>query len=139
MINAMSTIPQSIAGNRRLGLAMRRGFVGRCPNCGQGGMFRAYLKVADRCPACGEELHHQRADDAPPYLTMLVVGHFIVAGIVAFEAFTPNLPIWVGAIGWMILALVASLLILPRIKGALVGYQWALRMHGFGGPEHSEA
>jgi uncharacterized protein (DUF983 family) len=27
---------------------------------------------------------------------------------------------------------VASLLILPRIKGAIVGQQWALCMHGFG-------
>ena len=120
---------------RDLGQAMRRGFLGRCPQCGKGKIFRAYLKVADACPACGEQLHHQRADDAPPYLTMLVVGHFIVAGIVAFEAFAPQMPIWLGALGWMALTLIASLILLPRIKGALVGCQWALHMHGFGGPE----
>ena len=124
---------------RQLGLAVRRGFLGRCPRCGEGKLFCAYLKVAEACPVCGEDLHHQRADDAPPYLTMLVVGHFIVAGIVAFEAFAPPWPIWVGILGWMVLTLAASLILLPRIKGALVGYQWALRMHGFGGPEHAEA
>ena len=127
------------ASRRPLGLAMRRGFVGRCPHCGEGKLFRAYLKVAESCAVCGEDLHHQRADDAPPYLTMLVVGHFIVAGIVAFEEFAPPWPIWVGILGWMGLTLAASLILLPRIKGALVGYQWALRMHGFGGPEPAEA
>ena len=29
-------------------------------------MFRAYLKVADACEHCGEELHHQRADEIGP-------------------------------------------------------------------------
>jgi uncharacterized protein (DUF983 family) len=94
---------------RPIGLAFRRGFMGRCPHCGVGKMFRAYLKVNDACPSCGEALHHQRADDMPPYLTMLIVGHCAVA------------------------ALVLSLILLPRIKGALIGYQWAMRMHGFGG------
>jgi uncharacterized protein (DUF983 family) len=139
MSNAVQTAPDAPGAKRLLGLAVRRGFTGRCPQCGKGRIFGAYLKVVDSCPVCGEVLHHQRADDAPPYLTMLIVGHFIVAGIVAFEEFTPQLPIWVGAIGWMLMTLVASLILLPRIKGALVGYQWALRMHGFGGPEFAGA
>jgi uncharacterized protein (DUF983 family) len=128
-------IAQEGAAERRLGLAMRRGFIGRCPNCGQGRLFRAYLKVVDACPVCGEELYHQRADDAPPYVTMLVVGHIVVAGVLAAEELWPNSPMWLGAIVWSLLTLVLCLLLLPRVKGALVGYQWALRMHGFGGPE----
>lgn len=123
------------AAARALGLGMRRGFMQRCPNCGKGRLFRAFLKVVDSCPVCCEELHHQRADDAPPYLTMLVVGHIVVAGVVAAEELWPNSPMWLGAIGWILLTLVLSLLLLPRVKGALVGYQWALRMHGFGGPD----
>ena len=55
----------------------------KCPACGKGAMFNAYLKVNDRCPACGEELHHHRADDAPPYFTMLIVGHIVVALVLA--------------------------------------------------------
>ncbi len=74
-------LPNVAAEPRRdLGLAMRRGFMGRCPNCGKGKLFRAYLKVNPRCPSCDEDFSHQRADDAPPYLTMLIVGHVIVAG-----------------------------------------------------------
>ena len=126
---------RSAAGERALGLAMRRGFTGRCPNCGKGRLFRAYLKVVDACAVCGEDLHHQRADDAPPYITMLVVGHVVVGGVLAAEELWPHSPMWLGAIVWSLLALILSLVLLPRVKGALVGYQWALRMHGFGGPE----
>jgi uncharacterized protein (DUF983 family) len=118
---------------RRIGLALRRGFLGRCPNCGEGSMFRAYLKVADRCEVCGEDLSHQRADDAPAYFTIAIVGHFIIAGVLASEFVLPDTPFWVPALFWSVLALASSLWLLPRIKGALVGMQWANRMHGFGG------
>ena len=123
------------AAKRELGTAVRRGFMERCPNCGVGRLFRAYLKVVDTCPVCGEDLHYQRADDAPPYITMLVVGHIVVAGVLAAEEAWPKSPMWLGAIIWIWLTFVLSLLLLPRVKGALVGYQWALRMHGFGGPD----
>ena len=112
---------------------MRRGLSGRCPRCGTGKIFRAYLKVCDNCPVCGEALHHQRADDAPPYLTMMIVGHFIVAGIVAADEFWPDVSFPLAAAFWSALTIGASLALLPRIKGALVGYHWAHKMHGFSG------
>jgi uncharacterized protein (DUF983 family) len=114
--------------------AMLRGVKHRCPACGIGGLYGSYLKVADVCPSCGLELHHHRADDAPPYFTMLIVGHVVVAGVLAVEmSLAP--PLWVHALIWGPLLLGMSLVLLPRIKGALVGLQWALRMHGFGGTE----
>jgi uncharacterized protein (DUF983 family) len=123
------------SSQRNLGLAVRRGFMERCPNCGKGRLFRAYLKVVDACPVCAEDLSHQRADDAPPYITMLIVGHVVVAGVLAAEDVWPNSSLWLDAFVWLWATFVLSLLLLPRVKGALVGYQWALRMHGFGGPE----
>lgn len=111
--------------------AIKRGFGLRCPNCGEGHLFRAYLKVADTCPVCGEELFHQRADDAPPYLTILVVGHIVGALMLIVEEINDTLPIWIHALVWPTLTLGLSLLLLPRFKGALIAYQWALRMHGF--------
>ncbi len=112
--------------------AMWRGFRERCPKCGTGAMYHKFLKVADQCPHCGEELHHQRADDAPPYFTITIVGHVVVGGVLMVErAFQPSL--WAHAAMWLPLTVVSSLLLLPRIKGAIVGLQWALRMHGFGG------
>jgi uncharacterized protein (DUF983 family) len=111
---------------------MRRGLRQTCPACGEGRLFRAYLKVADACPTCGEELHHHRADDAPPYFTILIVGHVIVWGVLVLEtAYAPAT--WVHMVIWLPLLVGLSLWFLPRVKGALVGLQWALRMHGFGG------
>jgi uncharacterized protein (DUF983 family) len=124
---------------RPLGLSMRRGFAELCPNCGKGRMFRAYLKVVDACPVCGEDLTPQRADDAPAYLTMLIVGHFVIAGVLTDDDWWPNSPLLLGALVWAALAAALSLWLLPRIKGALIGYQWATRMHGFGGPEREPA
>ncbi len=93
-------------------------------------MFAGYLKVADHCPTCGEALHYQRADDAPPYFTIFTVGHIIVPLVLAVEvAMQP--PLWVHAALWLPLTLILSLALLPPIKGALVALQWALYMHGF--------
>ncbi len=115
---------------RALGGAMVRGFRGRCPNCGEGRLFRAYLKVVDRCAACGTELFHQRADDAPPYFVTLITGHVVVPGALAVEvAFAP--PLWMHALIWGPLTIAMALGLLQPVKGAIVGWQWATYMHGF--------
>ena len=93
-------------------------------------MFGAFLKVRDHCPACGEDLHHQRADDAPAYFVIVIVGHVVVPMTMAVEmAFTP--PYWVHAALWIPLTLILSIGLLQPVKGAIVGWQWAHRMHGF--------
>ena len=95
-------------------------------------MLRGYLKVRDACPVCGEALHHQRADDGPAYLTILIVGHLMAPLLMfVFTRWQPE-PATLIAI-FSVFTVVTSLYLLPRIKGALVGLQWAKRMHGFGG------
>ena len=116
---------------RDIAQAMKRGFFGHCPNCGKGHIFRAYLKVQDRCEVCGEELHHHRADDAPPYLTILIVAHIVGFLMVGVLGTWDDLPMWINVTLWPALVVGLSLALLPRIKGALVALQWALRMHGF--------
>jgi uncharacterized protein (DUF983 family) len=112
--------------------AMLRGWQRKCPNCGTGPMLRGYLKVRDTCPVCGEDLHHQRADDGPAYLTILIVGHLMAPAILfAFVTWRPD-PLVLAAV-FSVATVALSLFLLPRIKGALVGIQWARRMHGFGG------
>ncbi len=113
--------------------AIAKGMRGHCPACGDGKMFRAYLKVSDICPACGEELFHQRADDAPPYVTIFIVGHVVGSLMLLAEEFWPDAPIWLHAMIWPTLALILSLWLLPIVKGGFIAYQWALRMHGFEG------
>lgn len=118
------------SAERPLFRAMSRGFLGRCPECGRGPIFRSFLKVADRCRDCGTELHHHRADDAPPYFVILIVGHVIVPLVLALEV-AMHPPLWVHMALWIPLTLGLAMALLPRVKGAIVGLQWAFRMHGF--------
>lgn len=111
--------------------ALWRGFRLRCPACGEGQLFRSYLGVTNTCSHCGTALHHQRADDAPPYFTIFIVGHLIVPAMLAVEKiWTP--PLWLHFAIWLPATLILTLWFLPRTKGATVGLQWALHMHGFG-------
>ena len=110
--------------------AMKRGMACRCPNCGKGRLFGRYLKVAPACSACGEDLSHQRADDAPPYFTIMIVGHIIVP-LVLFVETTWHPDVTLQMMVWVPLTLGLSLALLQPVKGAVVGYQWANFMHGF--------
>ena len=110
--------------------AMKRGFFGRCPHCGEGRLFRAFLKVADHCPACGEELHHHRADDFPAYVVIVIVGHIVVPLVLVVETrYAP--PYWLSMVLWPSLTMLLGLVLLQPVKGAIVGLQWAFGMHGF--------
>jgi uncharacterized protein (DUF983 family) len=119
------------SGRRPLLPAMLRGFRHRCPACGGKTLYRSYLKVSDRCVDCGEELSHHRADDAPPYFTIMIAGHVVVPLLMTVElVYAP--PIWLHLIIWLPLITILCLALLPRVKGTIVGLQWAHRMHGFG-------
>ena len=110
--------------------AMKRGFVGRCPRCGQGKLFRAFLKVADHCTVCALDFTPHRADDLPAYLVIVIVGHIVVPTALWVETnYSPA--VWLQLAIYLPFTFVASLLLLQPVKGAVVGFQWALRMHGF--------
>ncbi len=109
---------------------MVRGAIHRCPSCGRGSIFRRYLKIVDTCHTCGEELHHHRADDAPPYFTIFIVGHIIIPLVLVVEK-TWKPEISTHMLLWLPLAILMTLFLLPAVKGSIVGLQWALRMHGF--------
>jgi uncharacterized protein (DUF983 family) len=116
---------------RSVGEAMWRGIKCRCPHCGEGKMFRAYLKVADQCNVCGERLDHHRADDLPPYVAITIVGHILIFIMLHLDMVHQVSPM-VYMVTLVPLAIILPLLMLPSIKGAIVGLQWANRMYGFG-------
>jgi uncharacterized protein (DUF983 family) len=118
------------AEKRDVWTAMKRGFRFRCPRCGEGKLFRAFLKVDDHCSACGLDFTPHRADDLPAYLVIVIVGHIVVPMALSIETnFAP--PVWLQLSIYLPLTLILSLLLLQPVKGAVVGFQWALRMHGF--------
>lgn len=122
----------AVRNDRPLMRSMVRGFKGHCPHCDQGRLFGKYLKVAESCDVCGEEYHHHRADDLPAYLVIVIVGHVILGGFMGFERML-NFSIWQSLALWVPLTLIMTFALLQPVKGAVVGLQWSLRMHGFSG------
>jgi uncharacterized protein (DUF983 family) len=116
---------------RPLWRSVARGFMGRCPHCGEGRLFSSYIKVVDRCEHCGEEMHHHRADDLPAYLVVFIVGHIVVGAFMGVEAMV-DLSTWEHLAIWVPITIASSLALLRPVKGAVVGLQWAFYMHGFG-------
>lgn len=130
---SVGTAPEQGADDvRELKPALIRGWRRTCPHCGAGPIMTGYLKLRDECPACGEALHHARADDGPAYLTILIVGHIMAPLIIwAFTTFRPD-PLILASV-FTVGCTGLSLYLLPRLKGMIVAFQWAKRMHGFGG------
>jgi uncharacterized protein (DUF983 family) len=115
---------------REVWAALKRGFRSRCPRCGQGKLFRAFLKTADSCSVCGLDFTPHRADDLPAYLVIVIVGHIVVPTALLIETnFAP--PVWLQLSIYLPFTFFASLALLQPVKGAVVGLQWALHMHGF--------
>lgn len=106
--------------------AMLRGLRGKCPRCGRAPLFRGFLKQVDACAACGEPWTEIRADDAPPWLTILIVGHILAPLMIAVVRDD------LLSTGWAIVVCVTAalslcLLILPRAKGLFISLIWAWR------------
>jgi len=118
------------AEKRDLWTALKRGLRCRCPRCGEGKLFRAFLKVDDHCAVCALDFSPHRADDLPAYLVIIIVGHIVVPLALMIETnYSPPVALQLSI--YLPITLIASLLLLQPVKGAVVGVQWALRMHGF--------
>jgi uncharacterized protein (DUF983 family) len=142
-MSTLASLFQSPAGlvgrsNINSAQAIFRGVRGKCPNCGRGRMFSGFLKVVDRCDVCGEELFHQRADDFPPYIVIVLVGHTVVPLALTLEmAYAP--PMWLQIAIWGPATIGLALGLIQPVKGAIVALQWYGRMHGFGQPREQGA
>ena len=109
--------------------ALIRGALGRCPRCGQGRLLHHYLKIVDRCSKCGEPYGHFRADDAPPWLTILIVGHLTVPVILVAEEYIEP-PIWLALSIYVPLIVLLTLALLPRCKGIILAQLWVTKAEG---------
>jgi len=105
------------------------GLAQRCPRCGNRALYRRYLKVNETCLGCGLALAEIRSDDAPPYFTILLVGHLIVPSMLILEELR-HPPEWVHMALWLPLALALTLFLLPRVKGAVIALHWANQIRG---------
>jgi uncharacterized protein (DUF983 family) len=115
--------------------AVGRGLRNRCPVCGEGPVFKGYLGLVPECAHCGTPLGRLRADDAPPYFTILLVGHLLVPGVLWVEK-TWQPAMWLHMAVWLPLFTILCTLALRPVKGAVVGWMVTL---GFTGEEHGPA
>ena len=111
--------------HRPFSLGVGRGLRMRCPNCGEGGLYRRYLKVKP-CDVCGHRNDAYRADDGPAYVTILLVGHLVIAPLLLWP-FIWEAPLAL-VLGTVIPAIgLLTLLALPVIKGGWIGLMWSRR------------
>jgi len=117
------------AAERSTAAAIKRGLRLRCPACGGAPAFRGYLKVVERCARCAEPLGQIRADDFPPYITILLVGHIVVPLLLMAEQ-AWAWPLWIQMAVWPGVTLLLTLLLLKPIKGGVLGLMWSLKLRG---------
>lgn len=110
-----------------LAIAIGRGLLGRCPACGKSHLFNGFLRVVTACTQCGAPLGLARADDAPPYVTILITGHVIVPLLFAVDRLYDLSDFALSAI-FLPLTLFVSLGLLRPVKGATVGLMLTLNM-----------
>ena len=106
--------------------AILRGICGRCPRCGQGKLFRSYLKPVSECAQCAAPWGEIRADDGPAWATMLIVGHVLAPMMIALSR-DESVPMWILISGLLTFALVMCLTLLPVTKGAFIAIIWRNR------------
>jgi uncharacterized protein (DUF983 family) len=112
---------------------IRRGLSRQCPACGRGALFGGFLRVRGQCDACGADNTLYPSDDMPAYLTILVVGHLIVPALLLVDhVFAPAL--WLQFAVWPALTGLLCILLLPPVKGGVVGLCWATGMVRPDGP-----
>ena len=99
------------------------GLACRCPNCGKGRLFAGFLKVSERCEACGFDLRKADSGDGPTVFIILIVG-----GVVCFSALIVDValrpPLWVELVVWPLAAIVLSVALLRPFKGVMVAMQF---------------
>ncbi|HET6185260.1 MAG TPA: DUF983 domain-containing protein [Acetobacteraceae bacterium] len=106
---------------------LARGLTGACPACGHGHAFQGFLKIVPECRTCGAPLGSARADDAPPYFTILIVGHLVVPAMLVWQR-AADPPSWELASVFLPLTAALCLALLRPIKGAVLGAMVAFGM-----------
>jgi uncharacterized protein (DUF983 family) len=121
------TTPQPPWPVPSLGSGMLRGFGGHCPACGRGRLFSGFLRIAPQCPYCHAPLELARADDAPPYFTILIVGHLVIPALLMMQKLADP-PMWLLSAIFVPLTAALAIGLIRPVKGATVGLMLSFNM-----------
>ena len=103
--------------------AVLAGIRGRCPKCGQGRLFTRYLRLADKCAACGADFSMADVGDGATVFVILIVGALVVPVAFVMQVAFHWAP-WASAALACALTLAFSVALLPVAKGVLFTLQW---------------
>jgi uncharacterized protein (DUF983 family) len=107
--------------------AIGRGLFGCCPACGKTHLFNGFLTIVAKRRNCQASPGFARADDAPPYITILITGHVVVPLLFMVDRMDEP-PLWLMFAIFLPLALFMALGLLRPTKGGTVGLMLNLNM-----------
>ena len=114
-----------MTADKSLWTGLKRGMRLRCPNCGKGRLLRGYLTIRSPCEVCSNDNTIYPSDDFPPYLTIFVTGHVVIALFIWTDNVYAPSP-WLEVVIWLPVTLLMCLVLLPFMKGVAVGLCWAM-------------
>ena len=110
--------------------ALLRGITGKCPRCGETKLFGKFLKPVAICSRCQQDWSLHRADDMPPYVSILITGHVLAPLIIYFGAVS-DISMWQALAICLLFAVIMMISLLQPAKGGTIALQWWHGMHGF--------
>jgi uncharacterized protein (DUF983 family) len=120
------SVVTSQADQDKFSWIVRSGRKGICPRCGEGHMFKSWLKVADQCAHCGLDYRFASPDDGPAFFSLCIVA-FPLTFLVVWLQVAFNPPIWVHFITSLPLMVIGCVAPLQPIKGWLIASQYVNR------------
>lgn len=118
--------PVPVTGQEKFRWIIHCGWRGLCPRCGQGRMFKSWLKIVDTCDCCGLDYRFAAPDDGPAFFSLCIIALPLIAVVVWIQvAFDP--PIWVHLLTSAPVMIAGTLAPLRPIKGWLVASQFVNR------------
>jgi uncharacterized protein (DUF983 family) len=110
----------------RLGSVLRRGWRRRCPQCGEGPLFRKWIEAHERCSAC--DLLFQRNYGDTWIFVILMDRIPILAGIIAVYFGYKSTSPWMATAFFAALAL-PLLLTMRERQGIALALDYLARVH----------
>lgn len=101
----------------------------RCPSCGQGKIYRpGFLNftLQEKCSECGLDLAKNDSADGPAVFLIFILGFLLVPLALVLDA-AFQIPLWVHAILWTVVALGLTLGMLKPLKAYVIALQYKHR------------
>jgi uncharacterized protein (DUF983 family) len=103
--------------------AVRAGFAAKCPQCGQGPLFRGFLDLREACDRCGLDYRFIDTGDGPAVFGIFILG-FLGLGGALIATLGYDVPQWMALGAVIVILPVVALGLLRFLKGTLIGLQY---------------